>query len=231
MPHRKSRGVARPWCYRETLYFGVGEQWDRRIVPRDRGRNLWTRCRIMIAHNPSFAQVKCLMRRPMTILAAIAMIALAACTGPQGPPGPSGEAGPPGPVGPGGPQGTQGQQGPVGPQGPVGERGPAGPLGPPGPVGPQGPQGEAGSQGPIGPAGERGPPGPQGPSGPLGPAGPTGPKGDPGPAPAIRVVTGTDSVSCRDDEVLAGFVCASGPIDGAKCTTPGTTATGLCVRR
>ena len=63
------------------------------------------------------------------------------------------------------------------------------------------------------------------------PAGPAGPKGDPGPAPAIRVVTGTDSVSCGDDEVLAGFVCASGGTDGAKCATPGTAATGLCVRQ
>ena len=56
-------------------------------------------------------------------------------------------------------------------------------------------------------------------------------KGDPGPAPAIRVVTGTDSVRCGDDEVLAGFVCASGATDGAKCATPGTASTGLCVRR
>jgi Collagen triple helix repeat (20 copies) len=133
--------------------------------------------------------------------------------------------------GPAGPQGAQGQQGPVGPQGPVGERGAAGPPGPPGPVGPQGPQGEAGGQGPVGPGGERGPPGPQGPAGPPGPAGPAGLKGDPGPAPAIRVVTGTDSVRCGDDEVLTGFVCASGATDGAKCATPGTAATGLCVRR
>jgi hypothetical protein len=187
----------------------------------------------------SSPSVLVLMRQVVTIPAAIAMIALAACTGPQGPPGPAGEVGPPGPVGPAGPQGAQGQQGPVGPQGPVGEQGAAGPLGPPGPVGPQGPQGEAGGQGPVGPAGERGPPGPQGPAGPPGPAGPAGPKGDPGPEPAIRVVTGTDSrvvtgtdsVRCGDDEVLAGFVCASGATDGAKCATPGTAATGLCVRR
>jgi Collagen triple helix repeat (20 copies) len=92
-------------------------------------------------------------------------------------------------------------------------------------------RGEAGAQGPVGPAGERGPPGPQGPAGPPGAAGPAGPKGDPGPAPAIRVVTGTDSVRCGDDEVLAGFVCASGATDGAKCAMSGTAATGLCVRR
>jgi len=177
------------------------------------------------------AGFRTLMRRSVAISAAIAMIALAACTGPQGPSGPAGEAGPAGPTGPAGPQGAQGQQGPVGPQGSVGEQGPAGPSGPPGPVGPQGPQGEAGGQGPVGPAGERGPPGPQGPAGPPGPAGPAGPKGDPGPAPAIRVVTGMDSVRCGDDEVLAGFVCASGATDGAKCATPGTAATGLCVRR
>jgi hypothetical protein len=71
----------------------------------------------------------------------------------------------------------------------------------------------------------------KGPPGPPGAAGPAGPKGDPGPAPAIRVVTGTDSVSCGDDEILAGFVCARGASDGAKCATPGTAATGLCVRR
>jgi hypothetical protein len=93
------------------------------------------------------------------------------------------------------------------------------------------PRGEAGGQGPVGPAGERGPPGPQGPAGPPGSTGPAGPKGDPGPAPAIRVVTGTDSVRCGDDEVLAGFVCASGATDGGKCAMPGTAATGLCVRR
>jgi hypothetical protein len=115
--------------------------------------------------------------------------------------------------------------------GPQGPPGPAGEVGPPGPVGPAGPQGEAGGQGPVGPAGERGPPGPQGPAGAPGPAGPAGPKGDAGPAPAIRVVTGTDSVRCEDDEVLAGFVCASGATDGGKCATPGTAATALCVRR
>src|SRR4029453_15682357 len=177
---------------------------------------------------------KWLMRQLVIIPAAIAIVTLAACTpapGPQGPPGPAGEVGPPGPVGPAGPQGAQGQQGPVGPQGPVGEQGPAGSSGPPGPVGPQGPQGQAGGQGPVGPAGERGPPGPQGPAGDPGPAGPRGPKGDPGPAPAIRVVTGTDSVRCEDDEVLAGFVCASGATDGAKGAPPGTAATALCVRR
>jgi hypothetical protein len=68
-------------------------------------------------------------------------------------------------------------------------------------------------------------------AGPPGPAGPAGPKGDPGATPAIRVVTGTDSIRCGDDEVLAAFVCASGATEGAKCATPGTAATGLCVRR
>jgi hypothetical protein len=191
-------------------------------------------CGALSALACSYSTGKWLMRQLATIPAAIAIVTLAACTpapGPQGPPGPAGEAGPAGPVGPAGPQGAQGQQGPVGPQGPVGERGSAGPPGPPGPVGPQGPQGEAGGQGPVGPAGDRGPPGPQGPAGPPGSAGPAGPKGDPGPSPAIRAVTGTDSVRCGDDEVLAGFVCASGATDGAKCATPGTAAAGLCVRR
>jgi hypothetical protein len=47
----------------------------------------------------------------------------------------------------------------------------------------------------------------------------------------IRIVTGTDSVSCQDDETLVSFVCASGAIEGVKCATPGTAATGLCVRK
>src|SRR6478752_5580130 len=161
------------------------------------------------------------MRQLLTISAAIAIVMMAGCSpapGPQGPPGPAGEAGPPGPVGP------------VGPQGSVGERGGAGPPGPPGAIGPQGPQGEAGAQGPAGPSGERGPPGPQGAAGPAGPPGPAGPKGDPGPPPTYRVVTGTDTVNCMAGEILAGFVCASGATDGAKCVTPGTPATGLCVR-
>ena len=58
-----------------------------------------------------------------------------------------------------------------------------------------------------------------------------GPKGDPGPPPTYRVVTGTDTVNCVAGEILAGFVCASGATDGAKCVTPGTAATGLCVRQ
>jgi hypothetical protein len=94
-----------------------------------------------------------------------------------------------------------------------------------------GPQGDAGAQGPAGPSGERSPPVPQGAAGPAGPPGPAGPKGDPGPPPAARVVTGTDTVGCAEGEILAGFVCASGATDGAKCATPGTAATGFCVRR
>jgi hypothetical protein len=39
-----------------------------------------------------------------------------------------------------------------------------------------------------------------------------------------------DSVSCAENEVLAGLVCASGGTNGSKCATPGTAATGLCVR-
>jgi Collagen triple helix repeat (20 copies) len=93
------------------------------------------------------------------------------------------------------------------------------------------PTGDAGAQGPAGPSGERGPPGPQGAAGPAGPPGPAGPKGDPGPPPTFRVVTGTDTVNCAAGEILAGFLCASGATDGAKCVTPGTAATGLCVRQ
>ena len=58
-----------------------------------------------------------------------------------------------------------------------------------------------------------------------------GPKGDPGPSPPFRVVTGTDAARCADDEILVSLVCASGATDGAKCATPGTAATALCVRK
>jgi Collagen triple helix repeat (20 copies) len=106
--------------------------------------------------------------------------------------------------------------------------GPAGAQGPAGAPGPQGPAGPAGAQGPQGPAGTAGAPGPQGPAG---PAGPPGPKGDPGAAPALRVVTGTGTVRCGDDEALVSLVCSSGAPDGAKCATPDAAATGLCMRR
>ncbi|HEY1362196.1 MAG TPA: hypothetical protein VGF60_08120 [Xanthobacteraceae bacterium] len=55
-----------------------------------------------------------------------------------------------------------------------------------------------------------------------------GPKGD---IAGVRVVTGTGSVQCGTDEVLAGLVCASGAPDGAKCAAPDTAATGICARR
>ena len=122
--------------------------------------------------------------------------------------------------GPQGPAGPQGPQGPAGPQGAIGERGQAGPPGPQGAIGPQGPEGKTGTQGPAGPAGERGPPGP---------AGPPGPKGDGGSAPTFRVVTGTGSVSCADNEQLVSLLCASGATNGAKCAAPDVAATGLCV--
>ena len=103
--------------------------------------------------------------------------------------------------------------------------GPQGPAGPGGAEGPQGPAGPPGAQGPQGPAGSPGAQGPQG------PAGPPGLKGEPGSAQALRVVTGTDTVRCADDEVLISLVCASGATDGTKCATPGTAATGLCMRK
>ncbi len=101
--------------------------------------------------------------------------------------------------------------------------GPQGPAGPGGKEGPQGPAGPPGAQGPQGPAG---PPGAQGPPG---PAGPPGPKAEPG--PALRVLTGTDTVRCADDEALISLLCASGATDGTKCATPGTAATGVCMRK
>jgi hypothetical protein len=82
--------------------------------------------------------------------------------------------------------------------------------------------------GPQGPAGAQGP---QGPAGGPGPAGPPGPKGDPGTASALRVVTGTDTVRCGDNETLVSLVCASGATDGTKCATPGSAVTGLCIRK
>ena len=85
-----------------------------------------------------------------------------------------------------------------------------------------------GPQGPAGPAGAQGP---QGLAGPPGPAGPPGSKGDPAPAPPLRLVTGTDTVRCGDDEALVSLVCASGATEGTKCATPGTTATGVCMRK
>ena len=89
--------------------------------------------------------------------------------------------------------------------------------------GPQGPAGPGGKEGPQGPAG---PPGAQGPQG---PSGPPGPKAEPG--PALRVLTGTDTVRCADDEALISLLCASGATDGTKCATPGTAATGVCMRK
>jgi hypothetical protein len=120
------------------------------------------------------------------------------------------------PQGPAGPQGAQGPQGPVGPQGPQGIAGPQGPIGPGGPVG------------------EKGEPGPAGPAGPPGAVGPAGPASE-GASPArsesrsaMRVVTGNNSVSCGEGEVLASLICETGsPID-AKCTG---VATGICVRK
>ena len=109
--------------------------------------------------------------------------------------------------------------------------GPQGPAGPAGAQGPQGPAGPAGAQGPQGPAGQAGAQGPQGASGPPGPTGPTGAKGDIASAPPLRLVTGTDTVRCGDDEALVSLVCASGPTDGTKCATAGTAATGVCMRK
>lgn len=106
-----------------------------------------------------------------------------------------------------------------------------GKMGPQGPAGPQGPQGVIGPVGRQGPAGERGNVGPAGAEGPQGPPGPPGPKGDSGPQASFHVVTGTETVRCSDDEVLVSLVCESGALDGAKCATAGTTATGLCIRK
>ena len=157
------------------------------------------------------------MRQLLTFSAAIAIVIMAGCSpapGPQGPPGPAGEAGPPGPVGPAGPQGAQGPQGPVGPQGSVGERGGAGPPGPPGAIGPQSSRGEVGHKGrrdpvtnvPAGTAGSRWP---------RWPAGTCRPERRPESAADLSRRHRNGDVSCAWGELLAGFVCASGAIDGA----------------
>jgi Collagen triple helix repeat (20 copies) len=119
-------------------------------------------------------------------------------------------------------QPAPGPQGPPGPQGSAGPQGVLGPRGAQGAQGPQGAQGLQGAQGDLGPAG---------PVGPRGPAGPPGPQGAPGPSLGLRLVTGTDTVRCADDETLVSLVCATGATDGAKCAIPGTAATGLCMHK
>ena len=75
----------------------------------------------------------------------------------------------------------------------------------PGPQGAAGPAGPQGGQGPVGPAGA------QGPQGPAGPPGPAGPQGERGPAAGLRVVTGTGTVTCGNDETLVSLgLCPSG---------------------
>jgi hypothetical protein len=100
-------------------------------------------------------------------------------------------------------------------------------------IGPAGPAGPAGSAGPAGPTGLAGPAGPAGPVGPTDSLDPPDPRDlrDPLGQPARQDRRARNSFRCGDDEVLAGFVCASGATDGAKCATPGAAATGLCVRR
>jgi Collagen triple helix repeat (20 copies) len=92
--------------------------------------------------------------------------------------------------------------------------------------GPQGPQGQAGPPGEKGAKGDQGPPGPKGDQGPPGPAGSAGSVGSAG----LRIVSGEGTLSCNDDEVLVSVVCMAGAPDGAKCS-PGTTTTGLCMRK
>jgi hypothetical protein len=79
------------------------------------------------------------------------------------------------------------------------------------------------SQGQQGPKGEQGPPGPQGAKGDQGPPGP--------PGPAFRVVTGTGSVRCADNEVLVSLICARGGTAGERSAVPVAAATGLCVSK
>ena len=106
-------------------------------------------------------------------------------------------------------------------------KGPKGDAGPQGAAGAAGPKGDAGPQGTAGPKGD---PGPQGPAGSQGPRGEKGEKGDPGTPASIRMVTGSGGVTCADNEVLASLICASGAVNGDKCSAS-VHATGLCVRK
>ncbi|HZS64350.1 MAG TPA: hypothetical protein VFA53_07635 [Xanthobacteraceae bacterium] len=84
--------------------------------------------------------------------------------------------------GPVGPQGSEGKQGTAGPQGPKGEQGPAGPAGPPGPRGERGEKGDKGDRGDKGERGDRG-------------------------EMTLRMVEGTGSVACNQDEVIVSAYC------------------------
>jgi hypothetical protein len=79
--------------------------------------------------------------------------------------------------------------------------------------------------------GQQGPKGVQGPPGPQGAKGDQGPPGPPGGGPAFRVVTGTGSVRCADNEVLVSLICARGATAGERCAVPVAAATGLCVSK
>jgi hypothetical protein len=143
---------------------------------------------------------------PMRALALIAVLTLSAC----------GDKPKEGAQGPAGPQGVQGPQGPIGPQGPQGG---AGPQGIAGPAGPPGEKGDSGTPGPQGPRGEKGEPGAAGlpveqrnrPSGPV-----------------LRVVTGTGTLTCGDDEVLVSRACAEGTDVDGRCGGP---VNGLCAKK
>jgi len=71
--------------------------------------------------------------------------------------------------------------------------------------------------------------GPQGPQGQKGDQGPPGPPG-PGGSAGFRIVSGEQTVSCNEDEVLVSVVCSAGAPDGAGCSA-GSTITGLCMRK
>ena len=76
--------------------------------------------------------------------------------------------------------------------------------------GSQGPKGDAG---PPGPPGSKGDVGPAGPAGSQGPRGPAGAQGEAGPAgQGVRVVqstcvSGTCTITCRENEVLVTAYC------------------------
>ena len=105
---------------------------------------------------------------------------------------------------------------PVGPQGLVGERGGAGPSAH---LAPSDRKARKARQGTRVGGTQWGtcPPGPQGAAGPAGPPGPARPERRPESAADLSRRHRPGDVSCAWGELLAGFVCASGAIDGAKC--------------
>jgi Collagen triple helix repeat (20 copies) len=134
--------------------------------------------------------------------------------------------------GPQGPTGSTGPQGPAGPQGTAGQRGQDGARGELGPVGPQG---AAGTQGVKGEQGAKGDRGEQGPKGDRGEQGLPGQQGTAAQANIRLVQENGDTLTCREEEVLASVICGDGAAAAvsqkrsAKCAVANGVV-GICMR-